>query len=71
MTLPPTAMLGNAGLAAPRAAAPAGAAAHQRTAAGGLSPGHHSHSDTTLYISLVVLHTKYTGRRDNDFNVYA
>jgi hypothetical protein len=32
-----------------------------------------SHSDTTLYISLVVLYTKYTGGgggQHNDFNVY-
>jgi hypothetical protein len=27
--------------------------------------------DITLYISLVVLRTKYTGWRLNDFNVYA
>ena len=35
------------------------------------SPGRLIHSDTTLYISLVFLYTKYTGRRQNDFNVYA
>jgi hypothetical protein len=29
-----------------------------------------SHSDTTLYVSLVVLNTKCTGRRQNDFNVH-
>ena len=36
-----------------------------------VSPGRCSHSDTTLYVSLVILHTKYTGRRQNDFNVHA
>ena len=36
-------------------------------APGGSSSG----PDTTLYIPLVILHTKYTGRRQNDFNVYA
>ena len=36
-----------------------------------ISPGPYNHSDTTLRISLVILHTEYTGRRDNDFNVYA
>jgi hypothetical protein len=35
------------------------------------SPGRESHSDTTLYISLVILHTKYTGWCENDFNVHA
>ena len=35
------------------------------------SPGRCNHSDTTLYISLAILHTKHTGRRQNDFNVYA
>ena len=35
------------------------------------SPGRYSHSDTTLYILLVILHTKYTGRRQNDSNVHA
>jgi hypothetical protein len=34
-------------------------------------PGRLSHSDTSLYISLVILHTKYTGWRDNGFSVYA
>jgi hypothetical protein len=38
---------------------------------GGASPGRQSHSDTTLYISSLILHTKYTGARDKDFNVYA
>jgi D-arabinose 1-dehydrogenase-like Zn-dependent alcohol dehydrogenase len=39
---------------------------------GGLaSPGRESHSDATLYISLGITHTKYTGRRQNDFNVCA
>jgi hypothetical protein len=28
-----------------------------------------SHSDVTLYISLVIIHTKYTGVRQNDSNV--
>jgi hypothetical protein len=28
-------------------------------------------SDTALYISLVVIYTKYTVLRQNDFNVYA
>ena len=41
------------------------------TEAGYTSPGCSSHSDTTLYISLVILHTKYTGARQNDFNVHA
>jgi hypothetical protein len=31
----------------------------------------YSHSHTTLYIPLVVLHTKYTGWRQNNFNVHA
>jgi ankyrin repeat protein len=35
------------------------------------SPGRCSHFDTTLYISLVILHAKYTGWCQNDFNVYA
>jgi hypothetical protein len=30
-----------------------------------------SHSDSTLYISLEILHTKYTGRRQSDFNIHA
>ena len=34
-------------------------------------PGRLSHSDTALYISLVILYTKYTGWRQNDFNVHA
>ena len=34
-------------------------------------PGRYSHSDTTLYISLLILHTKYTGARQNDFIVCA
>ena len=41
------------------------------TMLGEASPGRSSHSDTTLYISLMVLHTKYTGLRENDFNAYA
>ena len=36
-----------------------------------LSPGRESHSDTTLYISSLILHTEYTGWCENDFNVYA
>jgi hypothetical protein len=39
--------------------------------AGLASHGRQSHSDTTLYISLVILHTKYAGARQHDFNVYA
>jgi hypothetical protein len=42
-----------------------------RTTAGTASPGRSNHSNTTLYISLVILHTQHTGRRRNDFNVYA
>jgi hypothetical protein len=34
------------------------------------SPGRLTHSDTTLYIPLVILYRKYTGGCDNDFNVY-
>ena len=41
------------------------------TAAGSTSPRRYSHSDTTLCIALVFLYTKYTGWRQNDFNVYA
>jgi hypothetical protein len=33
--------------------------------AGRLSPGRESHSNTTLHISLAILYTKYTGRRQN------
>ena len=43
----------------------------QPAAPGGVSPGRYSHFDTTLYISLGNLHTKYAGARQNDFNVYA
>jgi hypothetical protein len=35
------------------------------------SPGRQSHSDATLYMSLVILYTKYAGRRQNEFNVDA
>jgi hypothetical protein len=35
------------------------------------SPGHYSHSDTALYISLLVLNTKYTGLRENAVNIHA
>ena len=38
---------------------------------GALRPGHYSHSDTALYIPLVILHTKYAGWCQNDFNVHA
>jgi hypothetical protein len=34
------------------------------------SRGCWSHSDTALYISLVVLYIRYTGLVENDFNVY-
>ena len=40
-------------------------------AAGSESPGRCSHSDPALYISLAILHTKHTGRRQNDFNIHA
>ena len=40
-------------------------------ASGRISHGRESHSDTTLYISLVIIYTKYTGRRQNDFKVHA
>ena len=30
----------------------------------------YSHSDTTLYILLAILHTKYAGWRQDDFNVH-
>jgi hypothetical protein len=43
----------------------------ERRLHGGASHGGLSHSHTPLYISLVVLHTKYTGRRQNDFDVHA
>jgi hypothetical protein len=35
-----------------------------------LGPGRQSHSVTTLYISLVILHTKFAGWRENDFSVH-
>jgi hypothetical protein len=35
------------------------------------SPGRYTHSDATLYISFVVLHTQYTKRRRNDLKVRA
>ena len=49
---------------------------HERAVAavsmlGKTSLGRKSHSDATLCISLVILHTKHTGRRQNDFNVHA
>jgi aquaporin Z len=40
-------------------------------AVGPISPGRQGHSRTTLYISLVALHAKYTGRRRSDCNVRA
>jgi hypothetical protein len=38
---------------------------------GKCSHGRSSHSDTTLYIPLVFIYTKYAGWCRNDFNVYA
>jgi hypothetical protein len=38
---------------------------------GATSRGWRNHSDATLYIPSVVLHTTYTGRRQNDFNADA
>jgi hypothetical protein len=38
--------------------------------AGRTIPRRSSHSDTALHITLVILHTKYTGARQNDSNVY-
>jgi hypothetical protein len=39
---------------------------------GPTSPGRSNHSDTTLYSPLhVIIYTKYTGRRQKDFNFYA
>ena len=35
----------------------------RKTAEGWSSPGRESHSKTTLYISLAILHTRYTGWR--------
>jgi hypothetical protein len=35
------------------------------------SPGCKGPSDTTLYVSLVIIHKTYTGWRQNDFSVYA
>ena len=35
------------------------------------SPGCESHSDTTLYLSFVIIDTKYTGWRQGDFNLHA
>jgi hypothetical protein len=52
-----------AGGAAIEGALPGGGA----LARAGTSPGCYNHSDTTLYISSVILHTKYTGWCDNDF----
>ena len=34
-----------------------------------VSPKRCSHSDVPLYISLVIIHTEYTGVRQNDSNV--
>jgi hypothetical protein len=33
-------------------------------------PGRESHSITTVYISFVILRTKFTGWRQNDFGVH-
>ena len=52
---------GAAGLRSPRVPAPCGVLS---------SPGRCSHSDTALYISSVVLHTKQTGRHENDFTAH-
>jgi hypothetical protein len=42
------------------------------TSAGSVSRGRQSHSNTILYISLVILYTKYTGNCvRNDFTVHA
>ena len=49
----------------------AGACASISPGSAPASPGRYSHSDTTLYISLVIIPTKYTGWRQNDVNVYA
>ena len=38
---------------------------------GAYSPKRCRYSDVPLYISLVIIHTKYTGVRQNDSNVYA
>jgi hypothetical protein len=38
---------------------------------GGNSHGRCSHSDTAVYILLRILYKKYTGWRQNDFNIYA
>ena len=50
-------------------AASAGAAAGALGGAGLGSPKRCSHSGVPLYISLVIIHTKYTGVRENDSNV--
>jgi hypothetical protein len=42
---------------------------HLRAAWAGVSPKRCSHSDVPLYISLVIIHTKYTGVLQNDSNV--
>jgi hypothetical protein len=49
----------------------AGACASISPGSAPASPGRYSHSDTTLYISSVILPTKYTGWCQNDVNVYA
>ena len=56
---------------APRRRPQAGATNEPGRACQGGSPGRCSQCHTTLYISLVVLHTNYTWRRQNDFNVNA
>jgi hypothetical protein len=50
------------------------ATAFGQAAPGAPSPGRESHSDTTLYISLLILHTRHTEctrLRENDLNVHA
>jgi hypothetical protein len=41
------------------------------SAVNGHGHGQHCHSNTALYISLVIIYTKYTGLRQNDFNAHA
>ena len=43
------------------------ASAAERGRGGGCRRGRWSHSAAALYISFVILHTKYAGRRANDF----
>ena len=53
------------------AAEPALPALQALLGSGTLSPKRCIHSDVPLYNSLVIIHTKYTGVRQNDCNVYA